>query len=191
MGSWAKPEFEFLKDNKWVWTEKVDGTNIRVIYKDGVVTFKGKTERAQIPADLVNKLIELFPAKKFEKTFDADAPICLYGEGFGNKIQKVGKLYNPDGVNFILFDVRIGDENNSIWLERNNVEEIAASMGIWKVPIVGYGSLGSAIQHTKNGFDSLLANVQAEGLVLRPETELLNRMGRRIITKIKRKDFAI
>ena len=30
MGEWALPEFEYLCCNPWVFTEKIDGTNIRV-----------------------------------------------------------------------------------------------------------------------------------------------------------------
>ena len=30
-GEFSSDELEFLADNLWVWTEKVDGTNIRVI----------------------------------------------------------------------------------------------------------------------------------------------------------------
>jgi len=190
MGCWAKPEFELLKDVSWEWTEKIDGTNIRVIMDDGKITFAGKAEKSQIPGDLVNKLIELFPIEKMKTAFNDDVSVCLYGEGFGNRIQKAGKFYNPDGVDFILFDVLISNEaGNKIWLERHNVESVAESLGIQVVPIVGYGTLGAAIQHTKNGFISLVADVHAEGIVARPQVELLDRMGRRIITKIKVKDF--
>lgn len=31
-GDWTLPEFEYLKDCQWVFTEKVDGTNIRVMW---------------------------------------------------------------------------------------------------------------------------------------------------------------
>lgn len=31
-GQFRCPEFEYLQDNLWLWTEKVDGTNIRVIW---------------------------------------------------------------------------------------------------------------------------------------------------------------
>lgn len=37
-GEWAKPEFGYLADNLWEFTEKVDGTNIRialVLYGEG------------------------------------------------------------------------------------------------------------------------------------------------------------
>ena len=30
----------------WHWTEKIDGTNIRVIWQDGKLTFGGKTDNA-------------------------------------------------------------------------------------------------------------------------------------------------
>ncbi len=59
-GQYSLPEFEYLKDNKWVFTEKVDGTNIRVIFDGENVTFAGRTGRAQIPADLVNTLNSRF-----------------------------------------------------------------------------------------------------------------------------------
>ena len=32
IGKWTTDELKFLKDNDWVWTEKVDGTNIRVMW---------------------------------------------------------------------------------------------------------------------------------------------------------------
>jgi hypothetical protein len=32
MGDFACPEFELLQDYEWDWYEKVDGTNIRVIW---------------------------------------------------------------------------------------------------------------------------------------------------------------
>lgn len=54
-GQWTLPEFEYLAGNVWTFTEKVDGTNIRVIFKDGGITFGGRTEDAQIPAQLVGR----------------------------------------------------------------------------------------------------------------------------------------
>ncbi|MCP4215045.1 MAG: RNA ligase family protein, partial [bacterium] len=49
-GEFSIPEFEYLQDNDWIFTEKVDGTNIRVMFDGEKITFGGKTERAQIPA---------------------------------------------------------------------------------------------------------------------------------------------
>lgn len=60
IGDYSMIEFEFLKDNIWVFTEKVDGTNIRVIWDGKKVAFGGKTDDAQIPEALLNKLQALF-----------------------------------------------------------------------------------------------------------------------------------
>ena len=59
-GQYALPEFEYLANNQWTWTEKVDGTNIRVIWDGTAIVFGGKTDNAQIPASLVNRLSDTF-----------------------------------------------------------------------------------------------------------------------------------
>mgnify|MGYP003436029483 CR=1 FL=1 len=41
----TQPEFEYLKDNKFECTEKIDGTNIRIEIKGKEITFKGRTEK--------------------------------------------------------------------------------------------------------------------------------------------------
>lgn len=108
-GDWTLPEFEYLAGNVWVFTEKVDGTNIRVIFKDGGVTFGGRTEDAQIPAQLVTRLNERFlpMAAKLAEVFP-DGSAVLYGEGYGAKIQKGGGNYRPD-QDFVLFDVLVSN----------------------------------------------------------------------------------
>lgn len=183
-GEFSLPEFEYLKDNKWVWTEKVDGTNIRVMWDREKLRFGGKTDNAQMPVFLMERLQQLFPIDKFKSLYP-DISMCLYGEGYGAKIQKGGGNYNPDGVDFVLFDVKIEDW----WLERHNIEDIASKLGIETVPIVGEGTLDDAIELVRNGFDSTWGDFKAEGLVLRPKVELKNRRGNRIITKLKTKDF--
>lgn len=75
------------------------------------------------------------------------------------------------------------------WLERKNIEDVASKLDIEAVPIIGRGVLQDAVKHTREGFKSTIGDCIAEGIVARPETELLDRSGRRIITKIKHKDF--
>jgi len=180
----ARPEFEYLANNEWVFTEKVDGTNIRIGWDGERIVLGGRTERAQIPAFLVNKLQEMFPPGKFLSLYP-DLQMTLYGEGYGARIQKGGGNYIPDGVSFILFDVMINDN----WLARENVEDIAAKLDIDVVPIVGHGCLAYAVDMARNGFQSHIGTQVAEGLVMRPAVELCNRRGQRVITKIKHKDF--
>jgi len=180
---YALPEFEYLKDNIWVFTEKIDGTNIRIIWENGELSIRGKTDKAQIPASLQVKLEEIFTIDKMKKMFP-ESNVILYGEGFGAKIQGGGK-YISDGVDFILFDILIGEW----WLHRQALEDIAGDMNLKIVEIVGEGGLQEALTLAKEGFFSEFGDFCAEGIVLRPKVQLFSQRGDRIITKVKHKDF--
>ena len=183
-GQFSKPEFEYLADNIWEFTEKVDGTNIRIMWDGEKVVFGGRTDRAQLYAPLVEVLSGYFYSGAMSECFDSPN-VCLYGEGFGAKIQKVGENYLNETVDFTLFDVNI----DGAWLSRDQVEDISATLQIGVVPIIGEGTLYDAIEVCKTGFDSRWGNFPAEGIVARPKIEMLDRRGHRIITKIKCKDF--
>jgi len=192
IGKWAQPEFEYLKDNQWEWTEKIDGTNIRVNFDGSEVLFGGRTAKADLPVHLLEKLKELFPKELMGSAFepkDSSIPmnVTLYGEGYGAKIQKGGNYLGKE-VGFILFDIRIGEW----WLKRTDNEVFAEKLGIPIVPVIGYGTLQQAVDYVRNGFKSVIAqnkDYNAEGLVLKPVVDLLDRGARRIITKIKTCDF--
>lgn len=182
------PEFEYLKDNQWLFTEKVNGTNIRIGWDGEKIEIGGRTDKANIPVFLLDKLLEIFKNEDlFLKVFgdDPSLEVCLYGEGYGAKIQGGGGNYKPDGVDFALFDVRI----NGWFLVREDVEKIAERLDLKTVPVIGKGTLTEAINKTKNGFTSAWGNFLAEGIVARPEVELKTRRGDRIIVKLKTKDF--
>lgn len=183
-GQWTLPEFEYLAGNAWTFTEKVDGTNIRVMFKDGVITFGGRTDAAQIPAQLMARLNERFLplAEKLGEVFEDGA--VLYGEGYGAKIQKVGGNYRAD-QDFVLFDVLVG----RYWLQREDVHDVAQKLGIDVVPVIGEGTLHDAVALAKSGITSTWGDFQAEGIVARPKVELQTRGGKRIVTKIKCRDF--
>jgi hypothetical protein len=184
-GQYSLPEFEYLANNPWVFTEKVDGTNIRIIIQGGDITFGGKTDAAQIPANLVTRLNERFLTTKGKMALHSAFPDggILYGEGYGAKIQSGGN-YRPD-QDFVLFDVRVGDW----WLQRADVEDVANRLELDVVPIIGEGTLSEMVAQVWTGFRSAWGAFMAEGIVARPKTELKTRAGERIITKIKHKDF--
>lgn len=190
LGDWSRPEFEALADTPWHWTEKVDGTNIRVHWDGHAVQFGGRTDNAQIPAKLVTRLREMFPEELFEQQFQETA-VTLYGEGYGAGIQKGGGRYCPTGVDFVLFDVRIGN----FWLLRPDVESIARDLGIDTVPLVFTGTPAQAILRVAAGHGSYWGVMEgqtpflAEGLVGVPVPGFLDRAGRRIMMKVKTVDF--
>lgn len=185
-GVFRDPTIEYLAYLDWEWTEKIDGTNIRVMWDGHSVTFGGRTDNASIPADLVTKLNELFGgetnAQIFEQAF-GDKEVILFGEGYGRKIQKIGSAYIADGVDFILFDVLIGEN----YQPREWVEKTADMFGIKVVPIVGHGNLWNATAYVRKHPTSVVADgrCEMEGIVCRPAVELRDRCGRRVIVKIK------
>ena len=187
-GDWRNEAAEFLKDCKWECSEKIDGTNIGIVWDGHKVSYQGRTERAQIPAHLMNKLIDLFGGETNEQLLEqkfGEMPVILYGEGYGVKIQN-GGLYRDD-VSFILFDVYLPEQK--IWLKRESVEDIAKAFNIEVVPIILTGTLQEAIDFVKTKPMSTIGTAPMEGLVCRPAVELCDRMGRRVIVKVKVRDF--
>lgn len=185
LGDYSNDTFEYLAINRWVFTEKVDGTNIRVMFRDNRVEFGGKTDAAMIPAFLVDRLRQRFDTPEQLERMSAQFPdgACLYGEGYGAKIQNGGN-YRQD-QDFVLFDVRVGEW----WLTRDSIEDVASKLVLDVVPIIGWGTLLDMVAMAKKGFPSTWGDFRAEGIVARPVVELKMRRGDRIITKIKCKDF--
>lgn len=187
-GDFRNETVEYLKDNEWVFTEKVDGTNVGVVWDGHKVSYQGRTERAQIPAHLMNKLIEMFGGTTNEELFEqkfGDMPVILFGEGYGPKIQK-GWNYRSD-ISFILFDVYLPESN--LWLKRDAIEDIAKTFGIDAVPIVLTGTLKDGVDFVKTFPKSTMGIANMEGIVGKPKVDMLDRMGRRMIVKIKCCDF--
>jgi len=92
LDQYAKPEFEYLANCPWRWTEKLHGMNMRVMWDGSKVTLGGRTDNAQIPSGLVTHCYETFNVKRMNDVFGADT-VTLFGEGVGPKIQKGGGRY--------------------------------------------------------------------------------------------------
>ena len=186
-GEYRNETVEFLKDIDWEFTEKIDGTNIRIYWDGHKVQYFGRTNKAQIPSQLMNRLIELFGGnvneEMFEQKFGANE-VLLIGEGYGAKIQKVGGDYRKDN-DFILFDVCI----NGNYQSRDSVKNIAEYFGIDVVPTIMIGKLEEGVEYVKSKPKSKIGTADSEGLVARPIYELKDRTGNRLIVKIKVRDF--
>lgn len=185
-GEFRNPTVEFLKDNIWQFTEKIDGTNISVCWDGHTITFNGRTERAQIPTHLLNYLMATFKTNEAEQIFEekfGETPVVLFGEGYGPKIQN-GGLYRND-VSFIMFDVLIAGN----YQPRESVEDIAKAFGIDIVPVIFEGTIQEGVDFVKTRPDSTMGTAKMEGLVGRPKVEMRDRCGKRVIVKIKWEDF--
>ena len=187
-GQYRNETVRYLKDAIWEFTEKIDGTNISIVWDGHKVEFHGRTERAQIPSHLVNKLNEMFGGETNEEMFEqlfGDTPMILYGEGYGYKIQN-GGAYRDD-VSFILFDVY--QPTKDIWLKREAVESVAKQLDIEVVPMIMRGTIDDAVRLVKAKPMSTIGTAPMEGVVGRPIVELKDRLGKRVIVKVKVRDF--
>jgi hypothetical protein len=192
------PTYSLLKS--WQFTEKVDGTNIRVIWEPKIwpeeslkfpagrpesLRFGGKTDNAQIHGDLIRYLYETVQIEKMREIFPS-TDVVIYGEGYGAGIQKGGG-YSPT-KKLIVFDVLV---DGQWWLNWENTCDVASKLGLDVVPFFGDMSLEDATEMVRAGFPSRLGNgkIQAEGLVGRPQETLFDKKGHRLIVKLKTKDF--
>lgn len=187
-GKFRNPTLEYLKDNKFIFTEKVDGTNIRVHWDGHKVEFGGRTDKAQIPQILLDRLNQLFGGQVNEEMFEqkfGETEVFIFGEGYGPKIQSGGGY--RDDVDFIIFDIQIAGN----WQPRESVEDIAHYFNCDIVPIVLEGTLQDAVNYVKTNRKSIVAKngAEIEGVVGRPAVELKDRTGKRVIVKIKYCDF--
>lgn len=185
-GSYRNEAVEYLAGNIWQFTEKIDGTNIRIHWDGHNIEIGGRTDRAQIPKHLMDYLSATFLTPEVEELFEqtyGEKDVILFGEGYGAKIQNGGD-YRSD-VSFILFDVLIGDN----WQSREWVEATAKMFNIDVVPIVLEATIYDGIDYVMQHNKSTIGNAMMEGIVGRPKVEMKDRLGNRIIVKIKWKDF--
>lgn len=171
----------------WQWTEKIDGTNIRAIWDaaTGKLTFGGKTDNAQIHADLVRYLYENLPVENVRTVFP-DVNAVIYGEGYGAGIQKGGDYSATKKL--IVFDVLV---DGKWWLNWESACDVANKLRLDVVPFLGDMTLEEATEMARVGFQSRLngGKAKAEGLVGRTTEPLFDKKGHRLIVKLKTKDF--
>ena len=185
-GDYRNETVEYLADNIWQFTEKIDGTNIRIHWDGHNVEIGGRTDRTQIPKHLMDYLSATFLTPEVEELFEqtyGEKDVILFGEGYGAKIQNGGE-YRSD-VSFILFDVLIGDN----WQSRGWVEATAKMFNVDVTPIVLEGTISDGIDYVMQHNNSTIGKAVMEGVVGRPKVEMKDRLGNRIIVKIKWKDF--
>lgn len=184
-GDYSQEEFGNIFS--WEVTEKIHGMNMRVIYTKDGVEIRGKSDKAQIPGELLGVMTKIFTEEKMAGIFNLEIAdtVILFGEGYGKGIQK-GGVYCDD-QSFILFDINI----DGVWFESEKVSEYALKLGINRVPILGHMTIDTIINFVRSRPDSRVNDkgITMEGVVCRSAPLMLDRMGKRIIFKLKCKDY--
>lgn len=187
-GSYQSEIVKYLAGNTWMCTEKIDGTNVGIVWDGYAVHFQGRSETSSLPSKLVDYLMSTFLSDEVQELFEqkfGEMKVVLFGEGYGAGIQK-GKAYRND-LAFILFDVYLPEKD--LWLKRDAIENISQCFNIEAVPVIMTGTLPEAVEFVKTRPNSTIGNAKMEGLVCKPLEEVRDRMGNRVVVKVKCKDF--
>ncbi len=152
--------YPILKDISYVIQEKIDGTNIRISFKDGKMTLGSRNSELPEGQDhmgLLGALETVAPVLDYMKQFDITLFGELFGEGIQNRI-KYGKK------RILFFDVKKDGE----FLSFNDFMDVFAGLSRFIVPIVG---IADSLQEALNWnceIKSEICDSQAEGIVIKP-----------------------
>jgi RNA ligase (TIGR02306 family) len=175
--------YKGLLEKKCYIIEKLEGTNISISRKEGVlyvnqransIIEKPETSNAYWEAARQSGLIE-----KLSKITDGN--IVIMGELLGPSIQN--NIYKFENHRIILFDIRIGTR----WLSPLEFYNLCAEHNIEAAPILAQGVLkdilgGKSADEYANGFSQYF-NTLREGIVIRPEVDEYHPELRRVILK--------
>lgn len=182
--------------------------------EDYAIKIEGRTNNAEFNKNVETNLIEYlktkeesilnFCRKQRDNYFNKNSSKSFYsinyiifGETFGKDIQSGGR-YRKNNADFIAFDFMASDDRKGMqtakFYEEDTMRSILSEIGIDVVPYIGNFTIREVIEKLtqENAPTSLISEdttLPIEGYVLKPKKILYDNRGRRIITKIKVKDF--
>ena len=192
IGEFYNQYVEYLRNNRWLTSEKVNGTNVSVQFDGHRIEFQGRTERADLPKEVLEILTEKFGDSEveFEQLFSGK-PAILFMECYGGKIQ--GGAYGGK-ERLVGFDVTV----NGQYLDKRCIGEIFAKFGVDCVEFKEVENLDVAINEVKSWAENPKRGISQycekgttvkEGLVCVPSVRIYDNRGKRIIVKIKTEDL--
>lgn len=195
-----KPELtQKLPKGEYIVTEKIDGTNIRLIFtkpeegKEREILVGSRklilNQEDKSSKQYIDCIKEVNLPKLAEYFKNVNSTIIIYGEGYGAGVQK-GGIYSSI-KNFRVFDIRIGHA----YQDWNYVEKVCIDNQLNIVPVVGtvkeinYHNCLYELNEHKETLIKEGTGGKSEGLVFKFNPVLLNKYGERLIFKVKHKDF--
>jgi hypothetical protein len=119
-----------------------------------------------------------------------EVPIYIYGEYFGEGIQKCGKRYIEKGNGFCVFDIK----QQGWWTPKDVRDSLCKDLGLEQVPFLGVMTLKEIEEKVRAGFTTQFEKAAdptllEEGIVARPTIPLCSPNGNRVIVKVKYCDY--
>jgi hypothetical protein len=119
-----------------------------------------------------------------------EIPVYIYGEYFGQGIQKCGGRYY-DKNDFHVFDIEV----QGWWIPKDIRDAYCKGLGLKTVPFIGVNTLEEFEKMVTDGFETKVEGVKdptliEEGIVARPVVPVCDTRGHRIIVKIKHCDYS-
>ena len=124
---------ELLGNAGWTWREKMDGTNLRIIWDGHRAEYRGRTDRAQFSDGQTVFLDEKIKSPAFEELLEqtfGNTEAVLFGELIGNKIQ--GNPHKIVGYEIRVYDAFVA----GWWLLPASVDELANDLGLGSAEII-------------------------------------------------------
>ncbi len=189
-GFYRSSELFHLSDAPWFYKRKLDGENLRVYWDGEQALWNGKSNNFSCKSTLVEYMNVTFIEEIFEEKFGRNVEVYLFGEHMGNKVQKNDLLLGKDTQHlFVLYDVMV----NGVWLQPENIIEVATYFRIKTC----YDFMGGVVrrdEYVEELFDLIQMCEEGvfagwEGIVAEPVCGVRDRMGKRIIVKIKNRDY--
>lgn len=182
IGDKIKPELEKLfpkEDAKFApmknkETNKIDYCDIIHDTEDGIVSFP-------YAASLKGNTLYAVGVE--------EVPVYIYGEYYGQGIQKCGGRYH-DHNDFRVFDI----DAQGWWVPSDIRNAWCRQLGLKTVPFIGVRTLAEFEKMVMDGFTTLIDDAKdptliEEGIVARPVIPIKDARGNRIIVKIKYCDY--
>lgn len=206
MGTFRVPEHRQI--GRWHVTEKIDGTNMRILYDPETHTFdvRGRSDRAKVPGDLEDNIRRLLYDTAWKAAFqDFCAPrgdrldwgtVTIFGEGYGPGIQR-GHGYAPQ-KSFRMFDVMYHwPDGRDSWCSMETVEMLAAMLRIPTAPLIGRAmttlEILDYVLNERNSFvaaeDNNNPTHPSEGVIARTNPYVYTERGSRVMFKLKGADL--
>ena len=182
-------ELAYIRNSTWSIKRKLDGENIRIYWDGEQALWNGKSNKFQCSAEFQDYMNSTFIEEIFEEKFGREKEVYIYGEKMGPKTQ--GNELGLDKDEVIIFDVEI----NGTFLGEEGIRDVAGYFGTRSV--YDFMDLGPStdINLMSTSLEAIIDDVATnefgdwEGVVCSPTVNIKDHNGKRIIVKIKNKDY--